>query len=83
MRFFQLSLVAISLPALSGAVAGIGLHDSSFKRDVQLAVELGLDPGLIIRDRAAFRAMASHSGGNGTEAEFATVCPATVTRCVC
>jgi hypothetical protein len=73
MRFF-LSSTTLFLAALSGTVAGIGLYDFPFKQDVQLAVELGLDLGLMFRDHAAFRALTAHFGGNPTEAEYTTVC---------
>ena len=53
----------------------MGLHGLPFKRNLQLAKELDLDPGLIFRDLEAFLKEVANCFTSSIHAEYTTVCP--------
>lgn len=75
MHFHSLFLVIISLVAILDSTAGMGLRGFPFKRNLQLAMELDLDPGLMFRDFEAFLKEVANCVTSGIKAEYTTVCP--------
>ncbi|KAH8429991.1 putative serine peptidase, family S28 [Aspergillus melleus] len=49
-----------SLVLLSSPVLGLGLHNLEFTRQLDLAAELGIDPGQYLDDRSTFHSLISH-----------------------